>query len=204
MRKIALLISFIFALSSCVVKQSNESCEAQDKSKYEIILDSAAASKLTDDTIFLDFRFGMTEKELSRHMKSMVRKGKVYTDYLDRYTYKLKWRGKLNYELRFKPEYYQGKLVRMTFPIESGLGGSGSHVLVFDMFTEANPDYKWTIDKDFLGNPVYVAHKNNIVVKFEGLAGSQMVYEDARYLRDYKLDKQRNDSIERAKSLEDF
>ena len=87
-----LIYIFIIILSACVNKTSEKIInqgkgksedeiinQGKEKSEYEIIKNELA-SGVRNDTIFMDFVFGMSKQEANSHFKELVEKEKLYVN----------------------------------------------------------------------------------------------------------------------------
>lgn len=190
-----LFLSFISCNS--IAKSDNE-----EESQSEILYEKAMKSDMLTDSIFMDFKFGMTEKEFSKHAKVLVNKGMASIKY-DEFKCHFKDTHGFKYTARLAPEYYQGKLFRLTLLIETDglIATTGNeYVLLFSAFRDTHKDYDWTIEKDYADNPIYIITKNNLVITFkQGIGDNRIIYENAPIAPLYEKEKQIQDSIEFSK-----
>ena len=198
--------NLLWLLASVIICLSLFSCkseiEKERNRQREIELDSAKIkaqnSEILVDTIFLGFRFGMTEREVMTHFKKLIKQKKIYLDDFGDCRYELHGEYNLKYTLGFITEYYKGKLFKMTFLIEHFSGSDECYVMVFGIFKKANPNYSWYIVKNILGDDVYTSISHNLIVTFEKFAGeSAMIYENAPI----SLLKEKEEKIENEKKI---
>ena len=165
--------------------------------RYNQLYKEAVDSKERNDTIFMGFRFGMSEKEYNAHLKKLSKEGKAKKDILGYYEIPIKDSHGLSYKAEPHPEYYKGKLCRLSLKISSDLGERGnSYVLLFGTFRDTHPQYDMNIKEIIEGQPEYSAFYKNTVVRCFGSAYSYMVYEDAPFAIKFDEEEHKKDSIE--------
>ena len=79
------------------------------------VIKNELASGIRNDTIFLGFRFGMTEREFKSKWKELLKEGKLYFDKSggNMLTYDLTVSKNNTFKCTFSPEYYDGKLSQL-------------------------------------------------------------------------------------------
>lgn len=112
-----ILITSLF-VSSCNPKQNKNDYKINTAfEKYNEAYKKASQSKILIDTIFLGLRFGMTEKEVNNYLSEMKFKGKLGSDDIGRYEYKL-INGNNTVKSSLSAEYYQGKLYKFSLDFQ--------------------------------------------------------------------------------------
>lgn len=191
------LASLLFFFSCNSLSKSNDSYEG---SKFEKLYEKARKSNVETDSIFMNFRFGMTEEEFQKHSKHLIDIDKaMYVN--GRLKCEFKDLNGFNYSAKLKPEYFHGKLFRLYLFIESesSLGTNGDeYVLLFSSFKNTHKNYDWGIEKDIDNKPMYIATNNNLVVVF---VDNTIIYENAHVAPLYQKEKEIQDSIEFSKTF---
>jgi hypothetical protein len=96
---------FLAALLALAVLSCDNKFKYDEKQKAR---ETAESSGKIIDTIFLDYRFGMTEEELNEHTKTLRKQGKLDAEY--QYTLK----GHLEeYKCTIHPKFFDGKLYEL-------------------------------------------------------------------------------------------
>lgn len=115
MKKILLFLILTNLIVSCDLLNPKIKIYRPEKGKtIEEIIDNELATKKRNDTIFLDFRFGMTEKEFVKHLRKLINQEKLYTDPLSNFiTYDLIYDKYTTIKCTFKPDYYKDKLYEL-------------------------------------------------------------------------------------------
>jgi hypothetical protein len=174
-------VLFIFAVSVVVFGCNNQQKkEEKEKKELAIAIENAQKSSIIETKLFLDFRFGMTESEVSVHLDSLVKIGKVYlkSDYT--YQYDFTSEQGIKYFLTFVPNYYNGELYKMSYPIHSSLVyDKAGYIRLFLSFMKNKKDFKRFTTSDISDSPVYTGIKDNMIVTFERTVNEVMIYENA-------------------------
>ena len=189
---IFVLLSALFICSCSYTPQNNKEKEKND---LELAYERAANSTIYEDTIYLGFRFGMSEKEVDKHFDKLVKSKKVYIeDYTNKYRHIINFQGsEIKYGFAF--EYFENKLIRLK------MYGDRNAIFTMKLFQEAKPGYKLGIYTDLLGDKTYIQQKNNVVVLF---SGDIITYEDGKILPKYNEYLLKRDSIKKVESLSNF
>lgn len=167
------IISFIF---SCQTKQRNQEQLNKD---FEAALAEAQNEEASNDTIFLNFKFGMSEKEVMNHFNSLLKERKVYLKD-NKYTYDFHT-SQMTLKTKFEAEYFNGKLYKfiLVFYGDNTMDGNLNMFQALNTFKEkASLDgYRLYIYENLLGETVYYYIKKNIVIQFSntGLT-AKMIY----------------------------
>lgn len=168
----------------------------KEKNILELAYENAANSEVYEDTIYLGFRFGMSENEVNNHFDKLVKSGKVYIeDYTNNYKHTNNLHG-MEITYGFSTEYFENKLFRLSLHSNKG------ELFTWKLFKEAKPDFH-TLGEytDLLGDKTYIEQKNNIVVLFRN---NKMIYEDGKILQKYNEHTLKQDSIKNKESLSNF
>lgn len=188
MKKLLYLLTLV-VMASCGMSQKAE--EIKQKEELKELIDSAKLSKAGKTDLYLGFKFGMTEKEINRHMKKLEREGKADRDYRGAYTVKLIGEHGFEYNANVGVEYYMGKMRRLKFTTDN----ESDYVMICTAFLKANKG-NWVIVNGPLGNKEYIMQIDNILCTFTGYIKTLVTFEDAPYI---DLMKQEKDSIESAR-----
>jgi len=195
MKQIVFVLTIMF-LYSCNSKQNQEK---QKEDKLSSAIENAQKSPIVETKLFLDFRFGMTEIEVESHLDSLLKIGKIFIDDSHKYKYEFTHESGLKYNLGFSPQYYDGRLYEMYYPIQSSVSSYDDlgYTVLFHSFMENKSDFKRFITKDSFGDPVYTNIKDNLIVIFEKTVKPFMIYENAPIS---KIAKEESDRIKKEKS----
>lgn len=191
-----LFLVFVLSLFIYGCSQTAQNSKEKEKNVLELAYEKAASSTIYEDTIYLGFRFGMTEKEVDKHFDKLVKSKKVYIeDYTKNYKHTNNLHG-MDITYGFSTEYFEGKLIRFK------LHSDKDEIFTWRLFKEAKPDFH-TLGEyvDLLGDKTYIEQKNNIVVLFKN---DNIIYEDGKILPLYNAYQAKQDSIRNAESLSNF
>lgn len=160
--------------------------EKEYEDKMRLALDAAARSEQKERTFFLGFTVGMTDEQVTKHLDSLVRIGKVYLQgYNKRYTYNYTASsGTIQQQITFSPRYYNGRLYRMDYCIVNEEFGhiKGDHLWMMLDFekTKRNDGFETWDKKEPDGTTTYFKVKDNLIIMFyDSPSESVMSYEDA-------------------------
>lgn len=193
MKKIIIALLSVAYFCSC--SQTAQNSKEKETNDLELAYKRAASSTIYEDTIYLGFRFGMTEKEVNKHFDKLVKSKKVYVeDYTNKYRHIINFQG-MEIKYGFAFEYFENKLIRLK------MYGDRDAIFTMKLFQEAKPGYKLGIYTDLLGDKTYIQQKNNVVVLF---SGDIITYEDGKILPKYNEYLLKQDSIKKAESLSNF
>lgn len=177
MKKISILISLLAIMFSCSFPIKKEEKEMDRRAA---LTEEAINSKERTDSIFMDFRFGMSENEFERHLKQVVRERGGRKNILGLYEIPVKALHGFVFKATLHPEYYKGKLCRLKVRAENVVSGvKNDHIMLFSSVKEAHPEYSIYIDKTLEDYPTYLAFYKNIIIKCYSTGYSYLVYEDA-------------------------
>ena len=170
---ILVIIPFIF---SCQTKQRDQEQWNKD---FEIALVEAQNESASEDTIFLNFRFGMSEKEVMNHFNSLLKEKKVYLKD-NKYTYDFHT-SQITLETRFEAEYFNSKLYKfiLIFNGDNTMDGSLNMFQALNTFKEKalSDGYRLYIYENLLGETEYYYIKKNIVIQFSNIGSTaKMIY----------------------------
>lgn len=136
MKKILILLLLTSLISSCNFLNPKTKINRPDKGNTidEIISNELATGK-RNDTIFLDFRFGMNEKEFNKHLNKLVTQGKLYTDPISNFVaYDLVYDKFTTIKCTFKPDYYKNKLYKLGISAKSKTDYSSIKTTTLQLF----------------------------------------------------------------------
>ena len=189
----------IFSLLACQNKEKNY--HEQWNKDFETALSEAQNSVASEDTIFLNFRFGMTEKDVRNHFNSLLKEKKVYLKN-EKFTYDFHASNE-TLKTTFVPEYFNDKLYRFTLLFNDDvLGGAICMFKALDTFKEkAKSDgYTMYIYENILGKTEYYFIKKNIVIEFTNTGSTtgstgMMIYTNQpviELINQYKKEKEKS------------
>lgn len=171
---------------------------------YKQALIEAQHADQTENELFLGFKFGMSEKEIRAHLEKLRKDGKVYVNDDSQFQYDFIHSSGLTLYFNFIPEYYEGILYEMAYPIRNSFGpSSGDYVFVAGAFldSERMSGFSRFITKDILGEPIYTYTKGNLIITFENSGGAEMKYTNAPIA---KIVKAGEESEKREKAKESY
>ena len=129
MKKLLLIFAAI-VLYSCIGTQSKKD---DALTQLTTATTNAKNSSLVETECFLGFEFGMTEQQVSNHIRKLSREKTIYAKY-GHYQYDFTTDAGLVVNLSFSAEYFEGKLYKMSYPCRMQLGSNGAHVFLFNAF----------------------------------------------------------------------
>ena len=200
----SLLLITLFLLIGC--EEYNNRREQKEMNEF---IESELASNIRSDTIFLDFRFGMSEKEFNAHLSKLKRKGKIwinknnYYEYIfdvnDRY---YKWKA----EATISAEFYKNKLMQLNLFVTSEDMYSNEllKMKLFLLYSEPHDKGRIFIEKSVLGdsdNYVFIENNKKIEI-FDGINDARIFYTDMIAERNKKEEDKQN-SIESLKKIQE-
>lgn len=165
------------ALWSCV---SSKEKRKEDELKFAI--EQAELSEQAENDLFLGFKFGMTEKEVKKHLDQLMKEEKIYLNKAMEYQYDYTSNFGVVNNINFVPKFHDGKLYEMVFPIVNSLTPSkGDYIFMASDFisSDKGKQFKSIITEDIFGETVYTSIKGNLIIKFENSSGSKMRYTNA-------------------------
>ena len=175
MKRLLFILATISFIVSCQTKQRDQE---QRNKEFEIALSEAQKEVISKDTIFLNFRFGMSEKELINHFNSLLKEKKVYLKN-NKYTYDFHT-SKTTLETKFEAEYFNDKLYKFILIFDSDNMSSGVCMFqALNTFKEKalSDGYRLYIYENLLGETEYYYIKKNIVIQFSNIGSTaKMIY----------------------------
>ena len=175
MKRLLFILATISFIVSCQTKQRDQE---QRNKEFEIALSEAQKEVISKDTIFLNFRFGMSEKEVINHFNSLLKEKKVYLKN-NKYTYDFHT-SKTTLETKFEAEYFNDKLYKFILIFDSDNMSSGVYMFqALNTFKEKalSDGYRLYIYENLLGETEYYYIKKNIVIQFSNIGSTaKMIY----------------------------
>ena len=175
MKRLLFILATISFIVSCQTKQRDQE---QRNKEFEIALSEAQKEVISKDTIFLNFRFGMSEKEVINHFNSLLKEKKVYLKN-NKYTYDFHT-SKTTLETKFEAEYFNDKLYKFILIFDSDNMSSGVCMFqALNTFKEKalSDGYRLYIYENLLGETEYYYIKKNIVIQFSNIGSTaKMIY----------------------------
>lgn len=175
MKRLLFIFTIIPFVFSCQTKQKDQSQRNKD---FETALSEAQNLVATEDTIFLNFRFGMSEKEVINHFNSLLKEKKVYLKN-NKYTYDFHT-SQTTLETKFEAEYFNDRLYKFILIFDSNNTSSGVYMFqVLNTFKEKalSDGYRLYIYENLLGETEYYYIKKNIVIQFSNIGSTaKMIY----------------------------
>ena len=175
MKRLLFILVTISFIVSCQTKQRDQE---QRNKEFEIALSEAQKEVISKDTIFLNFRFGMSEKEVINHFNSLLKEKKVYLKN-NKYTYDFHT-SKTTLETKFEAEYFNDKLYKFILIFDSDNMSSGVYMFqALNTFKEKalSDGYRLYIYENLLGETEYYYIKKNIVIQFSNIGSTaKMIY----------------------------
>lgn len=189
---------FILFFTSCQTKEQKEEKERIENFKKRMELtEKAVNSKERIDSIFMNFRFGMTEKEYDMHLQYITNKTGAQKNILGIYEIPINASYGFRYKATLHPEYYNGALCRLTIMADEEIGKTDdSYIMLFSSVKKAHPEYAIYIDKSIEGFPKYMAFYKNLIVSCYSSGSYILIYEDAPVCRILDEEEEKKDSIE--------
>ena len=180
------VIFVLLVLSSC--KYQNKEVKKIEKSYEQIVAEELATNKRFD-TIFLNFRFYMTETQLQNHYKQLVKEGKlkkVQNELISFRGSQINYSGYL-YDFHLKSDvlktfitesYNSDSLFSMTLNIYGGYYSSTKSNLI-DLYNEKYGSYKKDTILEYTSNSViWINGNREIIVSTYNGNGYSITYND--------------------------
>ncbi len=201
MKKITALLVICYVAMSC---GSRVPPEEQLKDAIE----AAEQSEATEMDIFLGFKFGMTDEQLTEHLNDLEQAEKVYVDHRGAYAYDFHTRSTI-IKLTFKPRYYNGELYRLDFAMSNYENSIGSPelntVLGASTFQDSGQTgFQSFITENIIGETIYTFIKGNLIVQFEPFSSGMMSYINAPIERVQREEVNLQKNNDRDRTLSDF
>lgn len=194
MKKLFYLAFILFPFLSCNQQKQENIKQNKAESELSIAISNAEQSEIIENKAFLGFQFGMNKNEVNEHILKLKDEGKIYLNSSNQYQYDFSFNG-VDINLNFIPDYYEGKLYKMTYPAHLwDMVSSSEHVFLMTAFKDTRKGFKSYINKDVMGEEYYTNVKDNLIITFEN---SGMVYENAPIS---KLAKHKKDEINKDKA----
>lgn len=113
--QLLLLLTLTIFASSCDNLNNKTRINSDKGSTLEEVINNELSSGVRNDTIFLGFTFGMTEKEFYKKLRTLFKENKIYKDKSNRdfFTYDLAAGQYGTFKCTFAPEYFKGKLYKL-------------------------------------------------------------------------------------------
>lgn len=182
MKKVVFVLLAVFVLISCGGNGSNSMKKAEkEEDKLEIAISNAENAEITEKEIFLGFRFGMSESQVDSLFEDLLSSNKIYTNSNGSYQYDFNTET-YNFHINFVPNYYDGELYEMLYPLTNTLmPSSKDYVFMALPFirSERGKTFEKFTTKDVLGDEVYTNIKGNLIVSFYSGAKAIMKYSNA-------------------------
>lgn len=164
MKSILILSMVALSLLSCNTEKKQQEKWNND---FETAIEKAQNAKILKDTIFLNFRFGMSEKEVKKHCNLLLKNKKLYL-YNNQFTYDFHT-SDVTLKTTFAPEFFNDKLYKLTLVFEHDIASSAICMFkAINTFREKalSDGYKMYIYENLLGEKEYYFINQNIVIKF--------------------------------------
>ncbi|WP_258100813.1 hypothetical protein [Marinoscillum pacificum] len=113
-----LILTIAVMTFSCNLEQQKQ---AKANAAFELKVEQEINSGIRNDTIFLGYRFGMSEKEFISWTKKLIRDKKLYENENRQVAYKMTLDDNnflATAEAVFSPEYFEGKLYKLNISVE--------------------------------------------------------------------------------------
>ncbi len=197
------IFTILFLLISC-----EEYNEQKEKREMESFIESELATSIRSDTIFLDFRFGMTKKEFNSHLNKLERKGKLKVNKKNNYVYIFdvdegytKWKA----HATLGSEFFDGKLIQL-FLLVTSEELLSNEILKMQLSMLYMNSFKGRIfsEKPVLGdsdNYIFI-DKNKKIKIIEGINEVRIFYTDM-IAEKLKKDEDQQNSIESMKKIQE-
>lgn len=176
----------------------------------EEIITNELATEKRNDTIFLNFRFGMSEKEFNQHLNKLINDKKLYKDsFSNLLTYDLVCDQYTTLNCTFKPEYFEDKLYKLEVKTTSKDNSFNEYAITLKLwfvYTEkyGRPDVEEKNKPILLCNKSIWINGNRMIELKCGWNSSRISYEDLS-IRNFKRDRKKiNSKIKAKESLGDI
>lgn len=203
-----LAAAFALWLASC----GSHQMPLPEKDKLAEAIAYAETTPITETRLFLGFKFGMTQKEVTAHLDSLEDIGKVYIDKENQYAYDFHTDSKLYNAIMvtFLPEFYHDSLYRMDFMLhakeESLLDSPVLNMLAAERnFRDADKTgYRDFTTTDISGEEIHTYIKANLIIQFDVRSLARMSYINAPVERRIKDDQRAELEKDRDRTISDF
>ena len=194
---------FILFFTSCQTKEQKEKKEAlENLNRTEELTSRAIHSNERIDSIFMDFRFGMSEKEYASYLNHVAKERGAEKNVLGEYEIPIKAAYSFRYKATLHPEFYNGKLCRLVIRADDEIGdNSNSYIMLFSTLRKSHPEYDIHIDKSIEDYPTYMAFYKNLIIRCYSSGSAILVYEDAPASSAKDREKEIKDSIDIANTF---
>lgn len=199
-----LAMSFI-TLVACNSSQSKRDREqkkdAAPLKKLSDLEQNGLATKKIIDTIFLDYKFGMTKNEVSEHTFYLAEQGKLKKDYADEYYFEIDSKLGTKYQGKVFAGYFDGKLISFGLVFDDP-----NPILVFsqlsDLYESKYGEYDYMdkpIEDLLVFNKIWVRDNLKIIIR-SGISDTYVNYIDLRF----EKQKIRKDSLDKIKKEDEL
>ena len=176
MKKVFLLLATITLFS----------CENAPKYAYNKELEKAITiaeqSQIKEVDLLLGFKFGMNEKEVDSHFLKLKKEGKIYTNKKGEYRYDFICETGGTIVLGFIPQYYNGELYKMLYPIRAMKIGVGDN----DIETSAYVVAHYPISTTFRHNKTdFMEYKQENIMSYAYKKDKDPIFEKYKDVNDY-------------------
>jgi hypothetical protein len=197
MKKYYLFLAAGLLLAGC------KNTQKQKENELNEAIENAQKSPIVETKLFLNFRFGMTDSEVVMYLDSLTQIGKLYTNSERKYQYDFTSEYGSKYYITFLPLYYDNKLYKMKYFIESQLGDIG-YLMLNLAFMDKSEGFKRFTTNDIFDDEVYIHIKSNLIVTFEKNSRNVMVYENAPISKLVEDEERQKENEEYKKSASEF
>ena len=180
MKQLLFSLFFVIFLYSCQDLKN----ERQEKA-IENKISSELAKEERNDTIFLDFYFGMTETELEAHLKKLKRQGKIYLNEKNSYEYLFDF-GESGFPKQgkgtFSAEYYNDLLYKFYISVKTDDGVAYNDLLqmkfpIIFMSKYGNPLERENYMSEIVPEYIWV-NGNRMIEITQGIDDVRIIYTD--------------------------
>lgn len=175
----------IFIFSGCERSNQTTKIHSNKGSSLEEIIENELLSGVKNDTIFLDFTFGMTERNFAKRLRMLLNSGKIYRDKANRniLTYDLTIDQYSTFKCTFSPEYYKKKLFKLGISVQpkdqfSSVKATTLQLAIFYMAKYGPPDVEKEMQLiDDCKEYIWIDGNRKIEITC-GISDSRIWYED--------------------------
>ena len=183
---------------SCSTGTSTKNKDEEKQDRLTAATNEAIKSDELIKKVFLDIEFGMTENEVNKHLRNLVKDKKLYISSNNLYTYDFNTSlGVIKSTLG--ADYYNGKLFRFTLKfnpigvIDNPIALMGEAKKVFEQ-KATTEGYQVYFSKDPLDKHQITYIKDNMIVEFSCTIDARMTYTNAPIIKLLELEE--NQKIE--------
>ncbi len=196
-------IFLLLALSLMLTCCKSES--AREEESLQVAIEEAENAQITETKLFLDFKFGMSRKEVDKHFEDLLKKKKIFVNDKGEYQYEFNYHGSMKFFLAFSPEFFEDKLYIMNYTVEDPDGyDPGNHVFLMHAFKKTKHGFRTFITNDVLGGKMYTNILGNMIVRFKKLSQSVMIYENAPISKNARENEKQKEKNKVRESVAEF